>query len=80
MPNPTAPETPQSKALDAHEWEKKKKYLKDCLEQHCHVTPFIVSTDGLIGKEAKTLLKKLYSLLAQKGEKLDAKVCGYVNA
>jgi hypothetical protein len=34
----------------------------------------VVSTDGLIGKEAKTLLKKPYSLLAEKWEKLYAKV------
>jgi hypothetical protein len=35
-------------------------------EQRRHFTPFVVSTDGLIGKEAKTLLKKLSSLLAEK--------------
>ena len=40
----------------------------------------MVSTDGLIGKEAKTLLKKLSSLLADKWEKPYSVVCGYVNA
>jgi hypothetical protein len=38
------------KVLTAHNREKKKKYLKPCLEQHDHFTPFVVSTDGVIGK------------------------------
>jgi hypothetical protein len=29
--------------------EKKKKYLQACLEQRRHFTPFVISTDGLIG-------------------------------
>jgi hypothetical protein len=69
-----------TKVLEMHEWEKKKKYFKASLEQRHHFTPFMVSTDGLIDKEAKTLLKKLSSLLAEKWEKSYAKVCGYVNA
>jgi hypothetical protein len=40
----------------------------------------VVSTDGLLGKEAKTLLKKLSALLAEKWEKPYSLVCGYVNA
>jgi hypothetical protein len=42
----------------------------------------VVSADGLIGKEAKTLLKRLSALLAEKWEKWYAEVCGYryVNA
>jgi hypothetical protein len=43
-------------------------------------TPFMVSTDGLLGKEAQTLLKKISALLAKKWEKLYSEVCGYVNA
>jgi hypothetical protein len=46
-----------AKVLEAHEKEKKRKYLKPCLEQRRHFTPLVVLTDGLIGKEAKTLLK-----------------------
>jgi hypothetical protein len=49
-------------------------------KQRRHFTPFVVSTDGLIGKEAKTFLKKLSSLLAEKWEKPYSVVCGYVNA
>ncbi len=69
-----------AKVLEAHEKEKKRKYLKSCLEQRRHFTPFVVSTDGLIGKEAKTFLKKLSTLLAEKWEKPYSVVCGYVNA
>jgi hypothetical protein len=66
--------------LIAHEKEKKKKYLEACLEQRRHFTPFVVSTDGLLGKEAKTLLKKILALLAKKWEKLYSEVCGDVSA
>jgi hypothetical protein len=68
------------KVLAAHEREKKRKYLEACLEQRRHFSPFVVSTDGLFGIEAKTILKKLSSLLAEKWEKPYSEVCGYVNA
>jgi hypothetical protein len=54
------------KVLNTHNWEKKKKYLEACLEQRRHFTPCVVSIDGLLGKEGKTLLKKLSSVLAEK--------------
>jgi hypothetical protein len=38
------------------------------------------SMDGLFGKEAKTLLKKLSGLLAKKWDKPYSEVCGYVIA
>jgi hypothetical protein len=40
-------------------------------------TPFVISTDGLLGKEAKCLLKKLSIKVS---DKWDAVVRGYVNA
>jgi hypothetical protein len=40
----------------------------------------VVSIDGLVGKEAKTLLKKLSSLLAEKWEKPYSVVRGDVNS
>jgi hypothetical protein len=52
--------------LKAHEREKKKKYLEACLEQLRHFSPSVASTDGLLGKESRTLLKKLSALLAEK--------------
>ncbi len=66
--------------LEAHKREKKKKYLEACLEQRWHFSPFVASTDGLLGKESRTLLKKLSALLAEKWEKPYSEICGYVNA
>ena len=40
------------KVFEAHKREKKKKYLKACLEQRWHFSPFVVSTDDLLGKES----------------------------
>jgi hypothetical protein len=68
------------KVLAAHEREKKKKHLGACLEQRRHFSPFVVSADGLLGKEAKMLLKKQSARLAEKCEKSCSKVCGCVNA
>ena len=66
--------------LAAHEREKKKKCLGACLEQRRHFSPFVVSTDCLLGKEAKMMLKKLSARLAEKWEKPCSEVCGHVNA
>jgi hypothetical protein len=55
-----------TKVLAAHEREKKRKYLGACLAQRRHFTPFVVSTDGLLGREAKIFLQKLSALLAAK--------------
>ena len=66
--------------LEAHERDKKRKHLAACLEQRRHFSPFVASTDGLLGKESRTLLKKLSALLAEKWEKPYSEICGYVNA
>jgi hypothetical protein len=68
------------KVLETQKREKKKKYLNPCLEQCYHFTPVIVSTDGLIGKEATTLLKRLVALIAEKNGKSYSEVCSYINA
>jgi hypothetical protein len=72
------------KVLAAHEREKKKKYLKPCLNMFLlswyHVPPFVVSTDGLFGKEAKIVLTRLALMLTEKWGKPYSEVCGYVNA
>jgi hypothetical protein len=67
------------KVLEGHEREKKRKYLKACLEQRRHFSPFVASMDGLLGKESRSLLKKLSTLLAEKWEKPYSEMCGYVN-
>jgi hypothetical protein len=68
-----------AKVLEAHEKGKKRKYLAPCIAQRRHFTPFAVSTDGLIGKEAKSVLKALSIKLAEKWEKPYTVVRGYVN-
>ena len=53
----------------ADEQEKKRKCLGAYLEKRRYFSPFAVSTDGLLGKEANILLKKLSIRLAEKWEK-----------
>jgi hypothetical protein len=69
-----------AKVLVAHGKEKKRKYLEACLKQRRHFTPFVVSTDGLIGEEARTVMRKLSEKLADKWRKPYSEVSGYVNA
>ena len=68
-----------AKVLESQEREKKKKYLEACLENRRHFTPFVVSADGLKGREATALLRRLSSLLAKKWQKPYSVVCGYIN-
>jgi hypothetical protein len=68
------------KVLAAHEREKKKKHLGDCLEQCRHFSLFVLSADGLLGKEANVLLRKLSAMLPDMLEKPCSEVCGCVNA
>ena len=69
-----------AKVLEAHEWEKKRKHLEPCLESRHHFTPFVCSTDGLIGREAKAFLRRLAALLAHKWRQPFSQVCSYVDA
>jgi hypothetical protein len=61
--------TPRAISSPPRSWKltkrRKEEIPRACLEQRRTFTPFVVSTDGLIGKEAKTLLKKL-STMAEK--------------
>ena len=36
---------------------KKKIYLEACLQKRPHFSPFVASVDGLLGVEAKAILK-----------------------
>jgi hypothetical protein len=71
---------PPDKVLLKHERKRKSKHLNACLDQRQHSTPFVLSTDGQLGIEAKVLLKRLSDLLADKWDKPYSVVCGYVNA
>jgi hypothetical protein len=65
------------KVLESQEKEKKRKHLGAwCLENRRHFTPFVLSVDGLLGREAKTFAKRL----AGKWQKPCLQVCGCVKA
>ena len=74
-----ASSTPE-KVLRKHEQEKKKKYLESCMEQRRHFSPFVCSTDGMLGLEAQQLLKRIAGKLAIRWQATYSQVCGYVNA
>jgi hypothetical protein len=69
---------PPSKVLEKQEREKK--YLEPCLQARRHFTPFVVSADGLKGREATAFLKRIAAILSEKWQRLYSEVCGYVNA
>ena len=69
-----------AKVLASHEQQKKKKYLEECLQQRRSFTPFVISADGLLGTEAKNVLKQLSRHLAEKWERPYSVVCGLVRA
>ena len=66
--------------LETHEREKKRKYLKACQDQRRHFTPFVVSCDGLLGKEAVALLRNLAERLSNKTGKCYSETCGFLRA
>jgi hypothetical protein len=68
------------KVLEASECLKKKKILQPCLGQFRHFTPFIVSVDGLIGKELKTVFKSLAARTATKTGKMYSNDMGCIRA
>jgi hypothetical protein len=57
-----------SVVLKKQETEKRKKYLQPCLDPRRSFVPFVVSTDGLLGFEAKNLLKQIAKRLTAKWE------------
>ena len=52
------------KCLEDAEKSKKKMYLKRCLQQRRHFSPFVASVDGLLGVEEMATLKRIASRLA----------------
>jgi hypothetical protein len=45
-----------------------------------HFTPFVCSTNGMLGREAATFAKRLAAKLAAKWQRTYSQVCGYVKA
>ena len=66
--------------LRSHEKEKRDKYLAACLEQRRSFVPFVVSTDGLLGYEAKNLITQIAKRLALKWSRPYSVVRGLLNA
>ena len=66
--------------IRSQETAKKKKYLAACHENRRHFTPFVCSTDGLMGDEADNLAKRLAAMLAQKWRRPYSQLCGWVRA
>ena len=66
------------KLIEKQEKEKKSKYLQPCLERRRHFTPFIATTDGMLGKEAKKFVARLVDRLAGKWMSPYSQVMAYV--
>ena len=66
------------KILEKQEKEKKKKYLQPCLERRRHFTPFVTTTDRLMGKEAQKFLARLATRLAEKWRNPYSQVMAYL--
>jgi hypothetical protein len=49
-------------------------------ENRRHFTPFVLSVDGLLGREAQTFAKSLAAKLAGKWQRPYSQVAGYVKA
>ena len=73
------PKTP-FEVIELQEQEKKRKYSKKCLEQRRNFTPFVLSVDGMMGKEAQALLKHLADIYVAKWDLIYSQIRGYLNA
>ena len=68
--------TPEN-CLQEAERGKKQMYLKVCIHQCRHFSPFVASVDRFLGLEVKETLKRLVSLLATKWRQPYSKTYGY---
>ena len=64
--------------LKQQETEKKRIYKKACEERRCHFTPFVASTDGALGWEARSFIRRLGRELAIKWHRDYSQVIGLV--
>ena len=67
------------KFLLTAEKEKIRNYLEDFLQNRRHLSPCIISVDGLLGVEVEALLKCLANLLATKWNHTYSRTHVYVN-
>lgn len=62
------------------EKEKRDKYESACSDQRRDFSPFVVTTDGLLGPAAKEIVRKLAQILARKWDSQYSVVCSFVRA
>ena len=67
-----------STILKNAEAEKKRKYLNPCLEQRRHFTPFVVSCEGMMGREADSFIRCLSKRLSKKWFRPYSKIVNFV--
>ena len=63
-----------------HKKEKKKQYLKHCLDQKRLFTPLVFSVDGLLLRKCTAAMRHLATLLAAKWKNPYWQVCGFIHA
>ena len=61
-------------------YKKKKKYLDAVEARHASFTPFVTSIDGVLAREANSVIKLLATRIALKWEKPLSEVTGWVRA
>ncbi|KAL7530323.1 hypothetical protein ACHAXR_003422, partial [Thalassiosira sp. AJA248-18] len=67
-----------SKILAKHEKEKKDKYLCACHEMRKDFTPLVYSVDGIAGREAKNVERRIATILSDKWQRSYSKMVQYV--
>ena len=73
-------DVPPEDCLARHEKEKKKRYLRHCLDRKRSFTPLVFSVDGLLSRECTAAMRRLATLLAAKWSSPYSQVCGFVRA
>ena len=69
-----------SAILSSAEEAKKRKYSEAAALRRASFTPFVVSVDGVLGREANLLIKHLAQKLVHKWEKSNSEVLGWMRA
>ena len=75
-----APSHIHRNTLSSAEEEKKRKYNSAAEARRASFTPFVVSTDGMLGREANFLLKRLAQSISIKWEKQLEQTTGWLRA
>ena len=71
--------SPES-VLESGAQEKKRIYRQAVEDRRGTFTPFVISVDGLLHREAEHFLKRMATCVASKWKKSYAQTCGYIRA